>query len=202
MAEFFTRPKANPPLYGDVATVAPFWGVVNWEQRFVCSASPNMLYLNADGSANVDTEPGVRAFAELLRSLEWHPPKALEQNWFSQYQLMGAGSVDDPYVARSYKPQPTGAFKNIIPRTTPPITLKGAQLYRDSLSEELQKMLTKEQTPEQAAKRLQDRWDQITEEQGVETQVEALRTSFAGSPQITDEPDRELPVEEVSTAVS
>jgi len=37
---------------------------------------------------------------------------------------------------------------------------------------------------------------------GVETQVEALRTFFEGFPQIRDTPDRELPVEEVSTAVS
>ena len=86
-------------------------------------------------------------------------------------------------------------------RTAPPITLKGADAYRTSLSDELQRVLTREQTPVQAAKALQDRWDRITEEQGVETQIEALKTYFRAFPQITDPPDQELPVEEVSTAV-
>src|SRR5581483_8170040 len=37
VAEFFTRPAANPPVYGDVSTLEPFWGSVNWYQRYVCS---------------------------------------------------------------------------------------------------------------------------------------------------------------------
>ena len=299
VAEFFTRPDADPPLYGDVTAVGPYWCIVNWYERFVCS---NERYFNDDGSANVDNEAGVRAFAELARSLEWHPPDALEYDFTGQWQLMGAGSgwgggsyaglvrflpgnpeidtanvgrhfrtdvmpgrvvdgglvrrpvvdgnptlgvnafsprerheaaylflqwvggarvhtwlafnpaghtdpqhiysLDDPYLAAAYKPQRLGAFRNIAPRTAPPVTLKGGYPYADAVSEHAQKVLRKEQTPEQAAKALQDRWDRITEEQGVETQVAALETFFEAFPQITDPPDRELPVEEVSTAVS
>jgi len=302
VAEFFTRPGADPPLYGDVATLAPGLGIVNWKQRFVCSGNPNMLYFNDDASANVDNEAGIRAFEELLRSLEWHPSQALDQDFFVQWQLMrdcagwGGGSypaltkllagspnpstgcgrhirsevspgrivdgalirrpvvtggtycgvnafadrsrqeaaylflqwiggarvhtwlgfsphgvldphhvyaLGDPYVAQSYGPQPAEQLiENIIPRSAPAVSLKGGYAYGDALSEELQKVLRKEQTPEQAAKALQDRWDRITEEQGVETQVEALKTFFEGFPQIRDTPGQELPVEEVSTAVS
>ncbi len=302
VAAFFTRPDAEIPLYGDVGTLAPFWGAVNWNQRFVSAANPNLLFFNADGSANVNNEGGVRAFAELLASLEHHEPGALEKDWFAQYQLMGGGngfmggsfpnqtklvpgnpdldtasvgqyiksdvtpgrevdgalirrpvifynisygvnafadpshheaaylflqwaggarvytwltfnpggyqdphhtySLDDPYVAQSYKPQPLGQFANIIPRSAPPITIKGGGAYRDSLSEELQKVLTKQQTPEKAAKALEDRWNKITEEQGLETQVGALEGYFAAFPQVTDTPGQQLPVEEVSTAVS
>jgi len=300
VAEFFTRPDQE--LYGDVNTLAPFWCAVKWSERFVCSANPNLVYFNDDGSANVNNEAGVCAFAELLKSLDYNEPGALKGSFFSQYELMGGGngfmggsfpnqtmlvpgnpeldtghvgryiktdvtpgrvgegslvrrpgisfnisfsanafadpshreaaylflqwaggarvhtwltvtpgtafdpchlySLDDPYVAAGYKPQPTGQLKNIIPRTAPPITLKGGNAYRDALSEELQKVLTRRQTPERAAKALEDRWNRITEEQGVETQVEALKTFNQGFPRITDPPGRQLPVEEVSTVVS
>ena len=97
-------------------------------------------------------------------------------------------SLDDPYVQESYKPQPTEKFGEIVPRTAPPITIKGGGAYRDSLSEELQKVLTKQNTPEKAAKALQDRWDKITDQSGVEIQVEALKTFVKAFPTVTDEP--------------
>jgi multiple sugar transport system substrate-binding protein len=300
VAEFFTRRDLDPPLYGDVATLAPFWGVVNWYERFVCSAAPNMLYFRSDGSANVNNEAGVRAFAELLKALEWQAPGALANHWGDQYELMGSGlgwgggsfpsltkivpgngeydtanigqyirseimpgrvvdgalvrrpvifynicygvnafadpfhreaaylflqwaggarvhtwlafnprgfqdphhtySLDDPYVAASYKPQPTAQLKNIIPRTAPPITIKGGSAYSDALSEELAKVLTRQQTPEQGAKALEDRWNTITEEQGAETQAEALKTFVSAFPQVTDSPVPEVPGDEASTA--
>ena len=90
----------------------PFWGVVNWNERFVCSANPNMLYFNEDMSANVNNEAGIRAFAELLKALEWHGPGALEKDWLAQYQLMGAGNgwggrvVPEPDQARPREPGP------------------------------------------------------------------------------------------------
>jgi multiple sugar transport system substrate-binding protein len=286
VAEFFTRPDQQ--MYGDVSTLAPFWCAVNWNNRFVCSANPNMMYFNEDASANVNNEAGIRAFEELLKSLEWHEPGALEHTWIEQYGVMGSGqgfsgssfpnqtkilpgnpdmdtadvgkhiksavmpgrvidgvlirrpvifynicygvnayadparheaaylflqwaggariytfltanplgyqdphhiySLQDPLVQESYKPQPTEMFAEIVPRNAPPITLKGGGAYRDSLSEEIQKVLTKQQTPEQAAKALQDRWDKITEDQGVEIQVEALKTFVNAFPTITDTP--------------
>ena len=92
MAEFFTRKDAATPLYGDVMTYAPFWCVVNFNQRFVSSANPNMLYFNEDGSANVNNEAGVRAFTEILENLQYHGPGALQKDWLAQYQLMGSGN--------------------------------------------------------------------------------------------------------------
>jgi multiple sugar transport system substrate-binding protein len=299
VAEFFTR--SDQQLYGDVSTAAPFWGVVNWNERFVCSADPNMVYFNDDMSANVNNEAGVRAFAELKKALEWHGPGALEKDWLAQYQLMGAGNgwggpsfpnqtklvpgnpdldtanvgqyirtdvmpgrvvdgalirrpvifynicygvnafadpshheaaylflqwaggaraytfltfnpagyqdphhlytLEDPYTAQSYKPQPLGEFANIVPRSAPPINLKGGGAYRDSLSEILQAVYTNQQSPEQAAKSLEDRWNKITEEQGTELQVAALPTLLASFPTVTDTPDEELEHAEVSTVV-
>ena len=111
-------------------------------------------------------------------------------------------TLDDPYTAQSYKPQPLGQFANIIPRTAPPITLKGGGAYRDSLSEELQKVLTDQQTPEQAAAALAGRWDAITEEQGIDIQLEALQTLNASFPTVVDTPGVQLPVTEISTEVA
>ena len=71
-------------------TNAPFWCAVNWNERFVCSAAPNNLYFKPDGSANVNTPAGVRAFAEMLKQLEYHEPGSLEKDWIAQYKVMGA----------------------------------------------------------------------------------------------------------------
>lgn len=290
VAEFFTRP--DDPLYGYVATFAPFWGVVNWNQRFVCSGNPNMLYFNDDGSANVNNDAGVRAFAEMLNALKYHHPGALEQDWFGQYQVMGAGngwgggafpnitkispgnpdvdtadvgqhyrtdvspgrivdgvlirrpvifynisygvnafapedrheaaylflqwangarsytfltanpagyqdpvhsySLTDPLVQESYKPQATAQLQNIIPRSAPPITIRGGSEYRQVLDEELQRVLTKQQSPEQAAQRLESRWNETTDRLGAEEQAEALETFFQAFPTVTDEPGVQL----------
>ena len=234
----------STPLYGDVSTLAPFWGAVNWNERFVCSANPNMHLLqrrrvgqrqqrgrrprvrraaevarvararraregldrpvpdhgrrqrllpaarsrtrpsSLPGNPDLDTAErrpvhqvatscraaivdgalirrpvifynicyGVNAFADPSR----HEAAYLFLQWaggarvytFLTFNPGGYQdphhiySLDDPYVAGAYKPQPLGQFASIVPRTAPPITLKGGGAYRDSLSEELQKVLT------------------------------------------------------------
>jgi multiple sugar transport system substrate-binding protein len=302
VAEFFTRPDGNPPLYGDVMTYAPFWCVVNFNQRFVSSASPNMLYFNDDGSANVNNEAGVRAFTEILQNLKYHGPGSLKKDWLAQYQLMGSGNglmggtfpncskivpgnkdldtanvgqyfktdvtpgrivdgqlvrrpvifynicygvnafadqarheaaylflqwaggarvytllcfnpngyqdphhtftLEDPYTAQSYKPEPLGAFKEIVPRTAPPITIRGGSEYRTAVSDIMQKVLTKQATPEQAAKQLEDAWNKTTDRLGADNQVKALETLNSAFPTVTDTPDQELEITEVSTTVA
>jgi multiple sugar transport system substrate-binding protein len=291
VAEFFTRPNANPPLYGSVERKGPFWGWVNWQQRFVSSAAPNMYYFNEDGSANVNNEAGIRALEEHVRSLEFSEPGTLTKDWLAQYQLFGRGSgvmggtfpnvtklvvpanrdldkgfgkflrtdvqpgrevdgklirrpvifsnisysvnafapkkhheaaylflqwaggarvytwlaanpggyqdphhtisLEDPLVIRSYQPEPTNALKSIIPRTAPPIRFRGAGQYHQALDEELQKALTKQQSPARAMKRIADRWDRITERLGTEGQVEAIKADRGAWPDETG-PDKTL----------
>ena len=286
ISKFFTRPDKQ--LYGDVATLAPFWCAVNWNERFVCSAAPNNLYFKADGSANVNTPAGVQAFDEILRSLDYHSPGALEKDWFAQYKLMGAGngfmgpsfpnqtkilpgnpdldtanvgssirtglmpgrvvggklirrpvifynisygvnkhvstnrqlaaylflqwagsskiytwltfnpggyqdphhkvSFSDPYVIASYKKTTTDAFKQIVPRTAPPITVRGGSEYRQALSDTMQRVLTKQSTPTQAAKELADAWDATTARLGQAKQAKAMKTLNLSFPTVTDTP--------------
>jgi multiple sugar transport system substrate-binding protein len=282
IAAFFHRPKASRPLYGSVERKVPFWGIVNWEHRFVCSADPNQFYFKRDGSANVNNRAGIRAAEEHLRSLGWSEPGALSKDWLAQYQLFGVGSgvqggtfpnvtkliqpanrtldkgfgkylrtdvqpgrivngklvrrtvifynisygvnafaprrnheaaylflqwaggarmytyltanpggyqdphhtisFDDPLVVGSYQAQPVRALKEIIPRSVPPITLRGAPQYNQALDQELQKMLTKQQSPEQAMRNVERRWNQITKRLGTERQARAIRESYAAFP--------------------
>jgi len=302
IAEFFTRKNQQTALYGDVMTYAPFWCAVNFNERFVCSANPNMLYFNDDGSANVNNEAGVRAFSEILENLQFHSPGTLTKDWIAQYQLMGSGqglmggtfpnctkiipgnkkidtanvgqylrtdvqpgrvvdgvlirrpvifynicygvnafsdparheatylflqwaggarvytflcfnpngyqdphhtyTMQDPYTAQSYKPEPLGAFQEIVPRTAPPITIRGGSEYRTATSDLIQAVLTKQKTPEAAAKSLADAWDKTTERLGADNQVAALQTLYEAFPTVTDTPDSELEINEVSTVVS
>ena len=83
------------PLYGDVMTYAPFWCVVNFNQRFVSSANPNMLYFNEDGSANVNNEAGVRAFTEIKENLAFHGPGALAEGLARPVPAHGRGQRPD-----------------------------------------------------------------------------------------------------------
>ncbi|MDX6599285.1 MAG: multiple sugar transport system substrate-binding protein [Gaiellales bacterium] len=286
ISEFFTRPDKQ--LYGDISTVTAFWCTVNWNQRFVCSAAPNNLYFKPDGSANVNNANGVRVFAEMLKSMEYHEPGALEKDWLAQYKVLGGGngvlspsfpnltkimpgnpafdtadvgkyvraglmpgrniggklvrrpvifynitygvnnhvsanrqlatylflqwagaskpytwltfnpagyqdphhkvSFTDPYVIASYKKTTTDAFKEIVPRTAPPITIRGGSEYRQALSDQIQNVLTKQVTPEQGAKNLQDAWDATTDRIGAAKQAKALKTFDAAFPTIIDKP--------------
>jgi multiple sugar transport system substrate-binding protein len=97
-------------------------------------------------------------------------------------------SFTDPYVIASYKKTTMDAFKTIVPRTAPPITIRGGSEYRTALSDQIQNVLTKQKTPEQAAKALQDAWDSTTNRIGVAKQVKALKTLNASFPTITDTP--------------
>jgi len=282
VAAFFTRPDAAKPLYGSVERKAPFWGIVNWQHRFVCSADPNQYYFKPDGSANVNNTAGIRAASEHLRSLGWSEPGALSKDWISQYQTFGAGngvmggtfanctklvvpankafdkgfgkylrtdvqpgriingklvrrtvifynisygvnafapkshheaaylflqwaggarmytyltanpggyqdphhaiSFKDPLVIGSYGAEPIRALTEIIPRSAPPITLRGAPQYNQALDQELQKMLTKQQSPAKAMANVERRWNQITKRLGTARQAKAIKASYAAFP--------------------
>jgi multiple sugar transport system substrate-binding protein len=91
-------------------------------------------------------------------------------------------SFNDPLVIASYQPEPIRALKEIIPRSVPPITLRGAPQYNQALDQELQKVLTKQQSAEAAMKNVERRWNQITKRLGTEKQVKAIRASYAAFP--------------------
>ena len=91
-------------------------------------------------------------------------------------------SLNDPLVIQEYQPQPVRALKQIIPRSAPGITIRGAPQYNQALDQELQKMLTKQQSPEQAMKNVERRWNQITKRLGTEKQAKAIKAELRGVP--------------------
>ena len=91
-------------------------------------------------------------------------------------------SLPDPLVNASYKPFTIKALKETIPRTAPPITIRGAGEYNAALDEELQKMLTKQQSPEKAMAAVEQRWNEITNRLGKAKQARIVVASYAGFP--------------------
>src|SRR5207302_605517 len=91
-------------------------------------------------------------------------------------------SFDDPLVRASYGAEPMEAFKQIVPRTAPPIVIRGGAQYTQALDEELQKALTKQQSPKQAIQNAERRWNQITKRLGTENQVAAIKANFDAWP--------------------
>ncbi len=64
----------------------------------------------------------------------------------------------------------------------PPITIRGAGEYNQALDEELQKMLTKQQTPEKAMANVEQRWNTITERLGKTKQAAVVVASYKAFP--------------------
>ena len=92
VAEFFHRPTADPPLYGSIEWKAAGWQLPTWMSRFASSANPSHFYFNDDGSANVNTEAGIRATEEHRRALTWSEPDATSRPGFAS-GLFGTGAA-------------------------------------------------------------------------------------------------------------
>ncbi len=91
-------------------------------------------------------------------------------------------SFNDPLVNQSYKPYGMKALKEIIPRSVPPITIRGAGEYNQALDEELQKMLTNQQSPEKAMAAVEQRWNKITDRLGKAKQAKVVQASYKQFP--------------------
>ena len=117
---------ADQQLYGDVATHAPFWGIVNWNERFVSRREPEQVYFKPTGRPTSTTRryPGVRGAPEVARVVTSRA--ALEKDWLAQYQLLGAGNgfgrlVPEPDEARAGEPDlDTAASASTSGRTSMP----------------------------------------------------------------------------------
>jgi multiple sugar transport system substrate-binding protein len=91
-------------------------------------------------------------------------------------------SMNDPLVIASYGAEPMRALREILDRMAPPITIHGSSQYNQALDEELQKMLTKQQSPEKAMANVEQRWNSITKRLGTAKQAAAIKASYAAFP--------------------
>lgn len=93
--------------------------------------------------------------------------------------------LNDPLVRSSYKPYAADKLKQIIPRTAPTIAgMIGAAEYTQALDTELQKVLSKQTSPEAAMAAAASAWEKITNRRGRSKQVRALKAQQAAWPKV------------------
>lgn len=93
--------------------------------------------------------------------------------------------LNDPLVRGSYKPYAADKLKVIIPRTAPTIaSMVGAAEYTQALDNELQKVLSKQKSPEAAMADAAAAWEKITNRRGRAKQIKALRAQQPAWPKV------------------
>ena len=93
--------------------------------------------------------------------------------------------LNDPLVRASYKPYAADKLKQIIPRTAPTILgMVGAAEYTQALDTNLQKMLSKQTSPEKAMADTAAAGEKITNRRGRAKQVRALKAQQAAWPRV------------------
>ncbi len=98
-------------------------------------------------------------------------------------------SLTDPGVATRYGKQPLEKMGEIMPRTVPGVmSLDRSLEYQDILRGQLRKHLTDQQSAERTMKNVEEGWNALTEEIGVERQVGALAHLRRAFPTVVDDP--------------
>ena len=93
--------------------------------------------------------------------------------------------LKDPLVRASYKPYAADKLKEIIPLTAPTISgMIGAAEYTQALDTNLQKVLSKQMSPEKAMADTAAAWEKITNRRGRAKQVRALKAQQAAWPKV------------------
>ena len=89
ISKFFTgKDFGNGPMYGNGNLMSPFWGLATFYARFASMDFPNFYFFDEDGNPNLNTELGIQAAEEHVRSFEWSPPDALTFTWAEAYSTM------------------------------------------------------------------------------------------------------------------
>ncbi|MCR9138621.1 MAG: extracellular solute-binding protein [Alphaproteobacteria bacterium] len=83
IAAFFHRPDDG--LIGCTDLRNQGWGYTNWYQRYVSTASPNQFLFSDDGQPLINSDSGVMATEEYVKSLAHHSPDAISWGWPEQY---------------------------------------------------------------------------------------------------------------------
>ncbi len=95
ISEFFTGRTGldGTTIYGNGNDMAPFWGLPRFYARFAAQAMPNMYWFDEDGRPNLDTDEGIKAATEYVRSRDWAHPDALSWTYAEGYSGIGSGAT-------------------------------------------------------------------------------------------------------------
>ncbi len=91
IAAFFHRPDDG--LFGSTDLRNQGWGYTNWYQRYVSMASPNQFLFADDGTSLINSDQGVAATEEYVKSLAHHSPDAISWGWPEQYGNFASGGA-------------------------------------------------------------------------------------------------------------
>jgi multiple sugar transport system substrate-binding protein len=75
-------------LNGHTNLLSPFWGLAIFYGRYVSKAKPNMYFFDDDGNPLLDSEQGIQAAEEHVKSLQWASRDALSWTWAEAYGSM------------------------------------------------------------------------------------------------------------------
>lgn len=84
IAEFFKSKTLN----GHTNLLGPFWGLAIFYARFASQGNPNLYFFDDDGNPNLDSDAGIKAAEEHVKSLQWADKDALSWTWAEAYSSM------------------------------------------------------------------------------------------------------------------
>ena len=138
----------------------------------------SVIYFNSQFGVNAFSDKKYHEAAYLV--LQWISGGRIS-SWYTgnpggYFDPNRPAQLNDPLVRASYKPYAADKLKTIIPRTAPTIaSMVGAAEYTQALDNELQKVLSKQKSPEAAMAAVEASWEKITNRRGRAKQIKALR---------------------------
>ncbi|MCY4406260.1 MAG: extracellular solute-binding protein, partial [Rhodospirillaceae bacterium] len=88
LAEFFT----GKGMLGNGNMMSHFWGISTWYNRYVSKDNPNQHLFDDEGNPIIDTDAGIQATEEHVKSLDWSDRGGLGWSWPEYYGNMANGN--------------------------------------------------------------------------------------------------------------
>lgn len=88
LAEFFT----SKGMLGNGNMMSAFWGISTWYNRYVSKANPNQHLFDNEGNPLIDSDAGIAATEEHIKSLDWSDKGGLAWSWSEYYGNMAQGN--------------------------------------------------------------------------------------------------------------
>ena len=88
LAEFFT----SKGMLGNGNMMSHFWGISTWYNRYVSKDNPNQHLFDDEGNPLIDTDAGIQATEEHVKSLDWSDKGGLGWSWPEYYGNMANGN--------------------------------------------------------------------------------------------------------------
>ncbi len=80
-------------IYGNGNDMAPFWGLPRFYARFAAQAVPNMYWFDENGRPNLDTDEGIKAATEYVKTKDWSHPDVMSWTYAEGYNGIGSGQT-------------------------------------------------------------------------------------------------------------